>query len=261
MSTTNLKLEKINLNDTINGTMLQKMNNNMQKIDDKYGEFKKTLLEQTGKATLEEVIAYIQNLASQVEHFNSTGDATASQILSGKKAVVKGQVVVGTMPSQGAQTIMPSTSNQTIDSGRYLSGTQTISGDANLLAENIVAGKSIFGVVGSYTEKKQTTINISGETALTGYGAGIDHNGTLVIWAMSDSTAFEHISFKASNIIGTKGVGWDITAFDTSDPTQVPYACTITGLSEYSIINIQLSITSSDTSRDYYQVSVTITGS
>ena len=107
MSTINLSLEEIKLDDTINGTMLEKMNNNMQKIDEKYGELKKSLLKQTGKETLEDAIAYIQNLASQVEHLNSTGDATASQILSGKKAVVKGQVITGTIPSQGAQTITP----------------------------------------------------------------------------------------------------------------------------------------------------------
>lgn len=107
MSTTNLGLEQINLNDTINGTMLEKMNSNMQKVDSKYGELKNSLLKQTGKETLEEAIAYIQTLANDVEFLNSSGDAVASNILSGKTAVIKGQVVTGTIPSQGAQTITP----------------------------------------------------------------------------------------------------------------------------------------------------------
>ena len=51
---------------------------------------------------------------------------------------------------QAAQTITPGTSNKTIASGRYLTGTQTIKGDANLVAENIKSGVSIFGVAGSY---------------------------------------------------------------------------------------------------------------
>lgn len=107
MSTTNVKLEKIVLDDTLNGTMLEKINSNMQKIDDKYGELKNALLEQTDKTTLAEAIAYIQTLANHVDFLNSSGDASTSHILSGKKAVVKGQVITGAIPSQSAQTITP----------------------------------------------------------------------------------------------------------------------------------------------------------
>lgn len=45
----------------------------------------------------------------------------------------------------------PSTSNQYIYSGNYISGTQTIRGDENLIPENIKSGVSIFNVDGSYT--------------------------------------------------------------------------------------------------------------
>ena len=77
--------------------------------------------------------------------------ATASQILSGYTAYVKGKKITGNIPSQGAQTITPGTSDKTIASGKYLSGTQTIKGDANLTAGNIKKGTSIFGVSGTYT--------------------------------------------------------------------------------------------------------------
>lgn len=50
---------------------------------------------------------------------------------------------------KAAATITPGTSNQTIVSGTYLTGTQTISGDANLVGSNILSGKSIFGVAGT----------------------------------------------------------------------------------------------------------------
>ena len=55
------------------------------------------------------------------------------------------------LTTQAAQTITPGTSNKTISSGRYLTGTQTIKGDANLKAENIASGVSIFGVTGTHS--------------------------------------------------------------------------------------------------------------
>lgn len=54
------------------------------------------------------------------------------------------------LSTQSAQTITPTTTNQTIASGKYLTGVQTILGDANLLAENIKKDVVIFGITGTY---------------------------------------------------------------------------------------------------------------
>jgi hypothetical protein len=81
----------------------------------------------------------------------SAGDATAAQILSGKKAYVDGALVTGTISSKAAATITPGTTNQTIAAGQYLSGAQTISGDADLAAANIKKDINIFGVTGTFT--------------------------------------------------------------------------------------------------------------
>ncbi len=51
---------------------------------------------------------------------------------------------------KNAATYIPKTTDQSIASGQYLSGTQTIKGDANLVAGNIKSGVSIFGVTGTY---------------------------------------------------------------------------------------------------------------
>ena len=55
------------------------------------------------------------------------------------------------MTVQAATTWTPTTSNQTIAAGTYLTGAQTISGDSNLQAQYIKSGVSIFGVAGSLT--------------------------------------------------------------------------------------------------------------
>lgn len=80
---------------------------------------------------------------------SSTGVITATTAVDA--GYVDGTDKTGTkqMTVQAAQTITPGTSNKTIASGKYLTGTQTIKGDANLVAGNIVSGKSIFGVSGS----------------------------------------------------------------------------------------------------------------
>lgn len=83
--------------------------------------------------------------------------------------------VGSSVPKQAAQTITPGTSNKTIASGRYLTGTQTIKGDANLVAGNIAKDVTIFGVTGTHEGGE----DVSAETAeytelLTDLEAAVD---------------------------------------------------------------------------------------
>ena len=89
-----------------------------------------------------------------------TNTLTLSKTVSVTPTVSAGYVSSGTagnssvsltasVTTKAAATITPGTTNQTIASGTYLTGTQTISGDANLVQSNIVQGKSIFGVAGT----------------------------------------------------------------------------------------------------------------
>lgn len=86
--------------------------------------------------------------------------ATAGDILSGKTAYVNEQKVTGTIPSKAATTYTPKTTAQTISSGQYLSGVQTIQGSTNLKAVNIKKGVNIFGVVGTVEEPIKWTLKI-----------------------------------------------------------------------------------------------------
>lgn len=81
--------------------------------------------------------------------YTSDATATAATILKDKTAYVNGVKVTGSIASKAAAIYTPSTANQTIAAGQYLSGAQTIKGDANLTAANIISGKSIFGVNGT----------------------------------------------------------------------------------------------------------------
>ena len=110
--------------------------------------------------------------------YTSDANAVAGNILSGKTAYVNGAKITGSIPSKGATTYTPGKTNQTIASGNYLSGTQTIKGDANLVAGNIAKGKSIFGVTGSYTSDANATAGniLSGKTA---YVNGVKITGTI----------------------------------------------------------------------------------
>ena len=58
--------------------------------------------------------------------------------------------LTASVTTKGATTYTPTTSNQTIASGTYLTGAQTISGDANLIASNIKKDVTIFSVTGTY---------------------------------------------------------------------------------------------------------------
>ena len=57
--------------------------------------------------------------------------------------------LTATVTTKAAATITPGTSDQSIAAGTYCTGKQTIKGDANLKAENIVAGKVIFNTEGT----------------------------------------------------------------------------------------------------------------
>lgn len=110
--------------------------------------------------------------------------ATAADIRSGKTAYVNGAKITGTIPSQGAQTFTPGMEDQTIAAGRYLSGKQTIKGDANLLPENIAQGVSIFGVEGALASGDVKTAN--------GSVAAVARNGRS--WLFVSGMAFQPLA-------------------------------------------------------------------
>lgn len=80
----------------------------------------------------------------------TSGDATAAQIWTGKKAWVNGKQITGTLATQGGSTTTPGTAAKTVVTpNKIITGSIIVAGDGNLVAENIKKNVTIFGVKGT----------------------------------------------------------------------------------------------------------------
>lgn len=140
-----------------------------------------------------------------------TNTITLTKSVSNTPQVSAGYISAGTagntsvsltasVTTKAAATFTPGTSNQTISSGTYLTGTQTIAGDSDLTAANIKKGVQIFNVTGTYTSDATATATdiVSGATAYV--------NGNKVTGSLTFSTIYSG----SSNPSSSTGVNGDI---------------------------------------------------
>lgn len=183
---------------------MEDIKNNLDEVRDALvAELKRNNVEVSEDASIFACINGIDEIAEKC-----TGDATAvaSDIVTGKTAMVKGKIIAGAIaistPSKSgnvvtvkkgiisadtsvtvgtklaAKTYTPGTTNQTIAADTYLSGAQTIKGDANLVAGNIRSGKTIFNVSGTFANDGDAVAGniLNGKTA---YVKGSKVTGTI----------------------------------------------------------------------------------
>jgi hypothetical protein len=158
---------------------------------------------------------------------SATGDAVAADVLADKVFSNDTDTdIAGTIQSKAAHTYTPGTSDQTIPAGQYLSGVQTIKGDANLVADKILAPNVLFGVTG--TAKRRVSGTASSSADGTGkvfcYG-GSSSGGYALPWI-----SVSGLAFKPSSIVIT------YTGALTNVPKFVMYASDSITLGKASVL-------------------------
>ena len=143
---------------------------------------------------------------------SATGDALVGDVLAPKTFSNGDDTdLVGTIASKGSQTYTPSISTQTIASGQYLSGTQTISGDADLIPANIKKGKNLFNVVGTLTTTTTAGENITNRLLESTTGMVYTNNYSLICDFIMGYRGSVRISWKMRTENSSTPVQSDIT--------------------------------------------------
>lgn len=179
------------------------------------------------------------------------GNTIASHVLAGDTCTVDSGPITGTMPNKvGSATIItPSTTDQAILQGYYggVVGDGKVSGDANLIASNILSGKSIFGITGNVTPKQYATGTVtSSSTTVAAYNS---NNGSSNYYYVSVSG----LTFTPTLILlmGTSA-SWVFTTYKSGvDFLHGTYPCPIISGSAGSDYGVQLTGSLSVTSTSF----------
>ena len=126
----------------------------------------------------------------------ATATQTAGYVSAGTKSATS------QMAFKAASTITPGTANQTaVAANTYVGGAITVKGDANLVASNIVSGKSIFGVAGTASSGGADTSAEDGliTRAITTYTN--DRITTIGSYAFGYCSSLTTVRFPACTII------------------------------------------------------------
>lgn len=143
---------------------------------------------------------------TQIVNPDSSYDALSSVTVE----AISNTYIGSSVTKKNAATYIPKTTDQSIASGQYLSGTQTIKGDANLVAGNIKSGVSIFGVTGNYAGSSSGSSGSNNVEAyhVTSTSPSVSFktsSGTIKIWGYGIMTSQSSWGQQTTSLIAFAG--------------------------------------------------------
>lgn len=167
----------------------------------------------------------------QVEVATPTISVSAGGLITASTQQGKGYVPGGSksatqqLPTQGAKTVTPTTTEQiAVASGTYTTGDIKVAGDANLVAENIAEGVSIFGVQGTHSgggggDREQISITVKG-TEFRRIQYRVASNGSALIATAKATTIITADTNSIMLFVSTTATP-TVTAISSGDVTNI----------------------------------------